>query len=200
MSENTFLPVVTLFESYGAGADEVGPRLADELGVPWCGQQVSTATLEEADPKGTGRISVNQFIVSSSMTDIGSTDLVESPLVRLVQQQAITVKQLAEGGGVILGRNATLILAGRRHTLHVKLDASPAFRVARAARLAGITPQQADVRRRREDAARAELSLESWHWDPRLSEHFDLVVNTETFGMDQAVRMILDGLAWVRDR
>jgi hypothetical protein len=28
-------PVVTLFESYGAGASEVGPRVAQSLGVRW---------------------------------------------------------------------------------------------------------------------------------------------------------------------
>lgn len=193
----TFPPVVTLFESYGAGADEVGPRLAAELGVPWLEQQVSTADLEKADPKGTGRISISQFIVSSAMTDIGSTDLVQSPMERIVQRQATTVKELAAGGGVILGRNATMILAGRPNTLHVKLDASPGFRVERAARLAGITVEQADLRRRREDAARAELSLESWRWDPRMTDHFDLVIDTETFGVDQTVRMISDALAWV---
>lgn len=198
MSDPTTLPpVVTLFESYGAGADEVGPQVAAALGVPWVGQQVSTADLDAADPKGTGRISVSQFIVSTGMTDIGSTDLVQSPLERLIQRQAMTVKELSAKGGVILGRNATMVLAGRPNTLHVKLDASPQFRVERAASRTGSTFQQADLRRRREDAARAELSLESWHWDPRLTEHFDLVINTETFGVERTVRVIVDALEWL---
>lgn len=197
MSESTNPPVVTLFESFGAGADEVGPLVADALGVPWFQQQVSTGELEEADPKGTGRISINQFIVGNAMTDIGSTDLVESPIAAIVRQQAMTVRELTKDGGVILGRNATMALAGRPNTLHVKLDGSARFRVERAARVAGISEHQADLRRRREDAARAELSLESWRWDPRLTEHFDLVINTETFGVERVVRMVLNAIGWV---
>lgn len=197
MSKSTNPPVVTLFESFGAGADEIGPRVAEALGVPWLQQQVTTGELERADPKGTGRISVNQFIVSNAMTDIGSTDLVESPVAAIVREQAMTVRELARGGGVILGRNATMALAGRPNTLHVKLDASPRFRVERAARLGGISEQQADLRRRREDSARAELSLETWRWDPRLTEHFDLVINTETFGVERSVRMVLNAIGWV---
>lgn len=52
MSKSTNPPVVTLFESFGAGADEIGPRVAEALGVPWLQQQVTTGELERADPKG----------------------------------------------------------------------------------------------------------------------------------------------------
>lgn len=184
-------PVITLFESYGAGADEVGPRLAEALGVAWVGQSVSTQTLEAADARGTGRINIGQFIVSSAMTDIGSVGLVESPGDVVVRRQSAECAQFALEGAVILGRNATLALAGRANTLHVKLDADPRFRVRRAAASGQVTEAQADLRRRREDNARAELSLETWHWDPRATDHFDLVVDTETFGMDGAVEIIL---------
>lgn len=184
-------PVVTLFESFGAGADEVGPEVAKKLGVQWVGQSVSTSTLEALDPKGSGRISTRQFIVSSAMTDIGSVGLIQDPMEHIVRKQAVDCGGFASNGAVILGRNATMALAGRPNTLHVKLDASPVFRVKRAARVGGVTEEQADLRRRREDAARAEMSLETWRWDPRLTEHFDLVLNTETFGIEQCVEMIV---------
>lgn len=184
--------MITLFEAYGAGADEVGPLLAEALGVRWVGQSVSTGELEEADPKGTGRLNIGRFIVSSSLSDIGSVDLVEDPRERVVRRQARELAALAEPGAVVLGRNATMALAGRPNTLHVKLDAAVEFRVARAADAAGIPPRLADLRRRREDSARAGLSLETWHWDPRLSDHFDLVVDTQTFGIQGTVDLILD--------
>lgn len=180
--DDTVPPVITLFEAYGAGADEVGPRLAEALGVRWVGQSVTIDELEAADARGAGRINARQFVVSSAMTDVGSTQLVENPGEAIVQRQASEAAELAATGAVILGRNATLALAGRPRTLHVKLDADPRFRVRRAASIEGVTEAQADLRRRREDAARAELSLETWHWDPRATSHFDLVVDTRTFG------------------
>ena len=39
-------PIITLFEAYGSGALEVGPRLAARLGVPWIGQSQSSEKLE----------------------------------------------------------------------------------------------------------------------------------------------------------
>ena len=39
-------PVVTLFESYGSGADEIGPRVADALGVTYHHQAFSSEQLE----------------------------------------------------------------------------------------------------------------------------------------------------------
>ncbi len=188
-------PIITLFEAYGAGASQVGPRLAEALGVRWIGQGVSSEELEAADPKGTGHININQFFRSVAFSDIGSIDLIESPSVVLARQNVETVRALVQDGGVILGRNATVILADRPEALHVKLEAPVEDRIRRAAAEAGISVEQASVRQRREDEARAEMSLELWGWDPRTTARYDLVVNTTTFGIDGAVEIILAAFA-----
>ncbi len=41
-------PVVTLFEMYGSGATEVGPKVAEALGVPWVSQAFTSEAIEEA--------------------------------------------------------------------------------------------------------------------------------------------------------
>jgi hypothetical protein len=40
-------PVVTIFESYGSGAEEIGPRVAEALGVAFHAQAFSSDQLEE---------------------------------------------------------------------------------------------------------------------------------------------------------
>ena len=40
--------VVTLFELYGSGATEVGPSVAEALGVPWVSQAFTSEAIEEA--------------------------------------------------------------------------------------------------------------------------------------------------------
>lgn len=193
-------PLITMFEAFGAGADVIGPRLAERLGVPWIGQVLSSGDMEAMDPKGTGRVDVTGFLRSLAFADQGSVELLESPYVSLAREQAASVRELVREGGVILGRNATVILADRPAALHVKLEASPAFRVANAAGHAGISAEQAALRQRREDAARAQISLDVWGWDPRLSGYYDLVVNVETFGADGSVEMILDAAERKRSR
>lgn len=184
-------PIVTLFEAYGAGAWEVGPRVAARLGVPWIGQQTSSESLEAADPKGTGHIDTRAFLQSLAFVDQGSIELLENPYEAMARKQAAAVTELVLHGGVILGRNATVILADRRNSLHVKLEGPVAYRVEQAARWAGITPEQAAVRQVREDAARAEISLDVWGWDPRRTAHYDLVLNTAAFGLEGAEEMIV---------
>ena len=61
-------------------------------------------------------------------------------------------------GGVILGRNATVILAQHPGALHVRLNAPAHIRVGRAVELDGITAEVAEERREQEDLIRAELS------------------------------------------
>lgn len=193
-------PLITMFEAFGCGADVIGPRLAERLGVPWIGQVLSSGDMEAMDPKGTGRVDVSRFLRSLAFTDQGSVELLESPYVSLAREQAVSVRDLVRDGGVILGRNATVILGDRPAALHVKLEASAGFRTAYAAEHSGISAEQAALRLRREDEARAQISLDVWGWDPRLTAYYDLVINVETFGEDGTVEVVLDALERKRQR
>lgn len=184
-------PLVTMFESYGSGAEQVGPAVAERLGVSWIGQGHTTEELEAADPKGTGRINLKSFYGALPFLDIGSLDLIEDPMTVRAREQAVLVHDLAKDGGVILGRNATVILSQVPGALHVKLDGPRDARISRAARAGGISVDQAALRQRREDTVRAEMSLALWHWDPRQSEQFDIVINTYTLGIEAAVDLIV---------
>lgn len=184
-------PLVTLFESYGSGADVVGPAVAERLGVPWIGQGHSTEDLEAADPKGTGKINLKQFYGAIAFLDVGSIDMVEDPMLQRAREQAALVRDLTKDGGVILGRNATVIHSDTPGALHVKLDGPVQNRIGRAAQVGGLSAEQAALRQRREDTARAEMSLALWHWDPRSSERFDVVINTVTLGLEAAVDLIV---------
>ena len=90
-----------------------------------------------------------------------------------------------------MGRNATVILADRPSTVHVLLTGKVEDRIARAAQEAGITPEQAAQRQRREDEVRAEMSLTFYGWDPREADRYDLVLNTSRIDLDRVVDAIL---------
>jgi glucuronide carrier protein len=104
------------------------------------------------------------------------------------------VLELAEQGGVIVGRNATVILAARPRTLHVLLTGSVEDRVARAASASGITVEQAARRQVREDDVRAQMSVVLYGWDPRLPDRYDMVVNTSRLPLDAVAEAIVQAV------
>jgi cytidylate kinase len=188
-------PVVTLFESYGSGAGYIGPRVAQALAVPFHAQAFSSEEIENAEDERESAGLLGR--VFSAMG--GSYAGLEGPAVAMAQRDDYdvvmantrTVHQEARQGGVIVGRNAALILANRPATLHVKLDGPLAQRIERAARESGISIERAAKRQKREDQVRADMSLQLYGWDPRETERYDLVVNTGTMDLDTCVDIIV---------
>jgi len=185
-------PVVTIFESYGAGAQEVGPRVAEALGVAFHAQAFSSEQLENPGADG-GLLSR----VLAAMG--GSYAALEGPAVAMAQRDdhelvlrnTREVLAAARPGAVIVGRNGALILAAWPQALHVRLDAPAALRVERAARAGGITRDRAARRQRREDDLRADMSLRLYGWDPREPTRYDLVLNTGTLSPDTCAGIIV---------
>ena len=101
------------------------------------------------------------------------------------------VKDAAEQGVVILGRNGALILGDIPTALHVQLDAPVKLRIARAAREDGIDEAQATRRQRTEDRVRAEMSERYYHWNPMDLDRYHLVLNNGLLDLDAAVEVIV---------
>ncbi|MEV6489216.1 cytidylate kinase-like family protein [Actinoplanes sp. NPDC051633] len=186
-------PVVTIFESYGSGADEVGPRVAEALGVAFHAQAFSSEQLEQPAGQDEGLLSR----VFAAMG--GSYAALDGPAVAMAQRDEHElllrntdwVTDTARSGAVIIGRNGAFILAGWPGALHVRLDAAVPRRVERAARTHGISPERAAKRQRREDEVRADMSIRLYGWDPRDPTRYDLVLNTGTLGLDACVDIIV---------
>jgi cytidylate kinase len=189
-------PVVTLFESYGSGASYIGPRVAQGLGVPFHSQAFSSEEIEQGMVERE-----SEGLLSRVFGAMGGTyAALEGPAVAmaqrdnydLVMENTRVVEKQAREGGVIVGRNGALILGERPGALHVKLDGPLAQRIERAARDSGISVERAAKRQKREDQARADMSLVFYGWDPRDPERYDLVVNTGTMDLDTCVDVIVE--------
>jgi cytidylate kinase len=187
-------PVVTLFESYGSGASYIGPRVAQALGVPFQSQAFSSEEIENAEAERE-----REGPLARVFAAMGGSYGLEGPAVAMAQRDDYDVvmantrkvQEEARQGGVIMGRNAALILANRPAALHVKLDGPLAQRIERAARESGISIERAAKRQKREDQVRADMSLQLYGWDPRETERYDLVVNTGTMDLDACVEIIV---------
>lgn len=192
-------PVVTIFESYGAGASDIGHQVATALGLPFHGQAFSSEEIEAGGQSTTEQSAVLAQVYAAmggaygglEGRDVATTQRQKYDLVMDNNRQVWTS---ADEGGVIVGRNGAVILADRPNTLHVLLTGTVEDRVARAAKESGIPIERAAERQKREDRVRAEMSIVLYGWDPRLPDRYDLVMNTSRIPMDAVVAAIVDAV------
>jgi cytidylate kinase len=193
-------PVVTLFEKYGAGARDIGPRVAKALGVEWMDQAFSSADIESAKYPGGGRVSdqgsglarfLGRFASGATVLDDRSIPLAQADDAAMVEENTKLVKEAGARGVVMLGRNGALILGDIPTALHVQLDAPVEVRIARAAREEGLDLAHAARRQRNEDSIRAEMSERFYYWNPMSIDRYDLVVNTGVLDLDTVVDVIV---------
>ena len=189
-------PVVTLFETYGAGADRIGPRVAQALGLPFHAQAFSSKEIEDAMTKH----EETEGVLSQVFNAMGGTyagleghavAVAQQDNYELVMDNTRTVMEAAREGGVITGRNGALILHDWPGALHVLLDGPVQQRIERAAQDSGIDVEQAARRQKREDQVRADMSIQFYGWDPRETTRYDLVVNTGVMDLDTCVEIIV---------
>lgn len=192
-------PVVTIFELYGAGATAVGQMVAESLSLPFHRQAFSSEDLEAGEDAALQRNAVLATVYSTMGGAYGGFDTrdvvaTQQQKYDLVMENNRVVRGYADEGGVIVGRNAAVILADRPNTLNVLLTGTAEDRVRRAAEEAGIPVERAARRQKREDDVRAEMSQVLYGWDPRLPDRYDLVINTSRITLDAAAEAIVNAI------
>ncbi|SDB81151.1 glucuronide carrier protein [Raineyella antarctica] len=191
-------PLVTLNEQYGAGATYVGTKVAERLGVSYVGTRFSSQDLEAAEMAATARAeqdsNVIRFLHSFARTETDSdrANAEDNALdAELVSQNISEVAAMAAGGGVITGRDATVILGDTEGALHVRLVGPEDFRAQQAAQEFNISREVAAERLAREDRMRTEMSERLMSWDPSDPTRYDLIVDTGKVSLDGAVDQIV---------
>jgi glucuronide carrier protein len=195
--------VVTIYGTYGAGARQVGRAVARELGLPFFGPAFSSEALEGGAEDAqaqeaaflTKMIALMAAAFGASVLPEGS---IESHRQELIAENQRQVQGCARLGGVMVGRHGALLLADRPNTVHVLLTGSVEDRVERAAAESRIAREHAARRLEREDHVRADMAIALFDWDPRVPEHYDLVVNTSRIPLDAVVEMVLVAVRAVR--
>lgn len=189
-------PVVTLWETYGAGMREIGQRVAERLKVPLHDPAATPEGDEPHEHEGALTRLLGAYQRYADVTaDPAQTlaTLQAGDHERSVEVTAL-VKELAVGGGVILGLDAAVILAGRPNTVTVKLDGPVFERIRYAAVHEAVEEPTAARRQRLEDAVRPQLSRAFHNYDPLDNDAFDLVLNTSLLSTEACARIICDAL------
>lgn len=101
----------------------------------------------------------------------------------------------AAGNAVIVAHAASLALAGRSDVLRVLITASPETRRRRLAESLGVDDKEAARTLKRSDAGRADYLKRFYGIDAERSTHYDLVINTDKIGPQEAAKVIVGVMA-----
>ena len=190
-------PVVTIYESYGAGANQVGHAVAAALRLPFHRQAFSSEAIEGGhDNVRAEEARFLERMIAVLAATFGPVSERSDPAVEAYRTELIAEnrRQLAEAaarGGVIVGRNSSRLLADRPRTLHVLLTGHAEDRIQRAMAESAITREHAQRRQRHEDHIRADMSIALYGWDPRDAQYYDLFANTSRVPLEAIVDVIV---------
>jgi cytidylate kinase len=195
--------LVTVSASYGAGGSVVAPALADQLGLPFM-QRVTTSEGHLAPPGPCDeQVSAEEVKATpvhrllASFTEAMPAGPTHSPPSTHYQDQHLRGhgeagihRLLADGGGVILGRAAAVVL-GKDRGFHVRLDGPADRRVAQGAVVEGISEEEARARLRAADKARTAYVRRLYRTDPADPSLYHLVIDSTAIPLDIVTELIL---------
>lgn len=183
--------VVTVSRGYGSLGKQVAQALADRLGVRCCDRDILDAVARRAD--------LDVDLVRKLDENVRHTRsepwqaLFKGKTLseqRYLDHLVMVIMNISKKGGVIVGRGAHLIL-GPDRAFRVRIVGTPAACAARIAEREQLDLEAAAERVRVVDRQRAEFHQQHFGVDGTECTTYDLVLNSDRFGVGQMVDLIL---------
>lgn len=198
------MSVVTISAAFGAGGSEIGPAVATVLGLPFFDRAIPVSVagrlgiaVEDAQEKDE-RVDTGWWRILSTMSFMPDAAAVGPygrgmvPDERAFQAQTEQVlHEVAERGGVILGRAGAIVLADVPHALHVRLTGPVEARIAAHARRTGLDHKQAEKDVRTNDAAREHYVKQLYRCDATECRHYHLVIDSTVLPWNTVTELIV---------
>jgi cytidylate kinase len=196
--------VVTISASYGAGGPEVGPAVAERLGLPFHDRAIPAQVA--------GRLGVSQDDAEANdervvrglwrlVTSLGAmpdpvggvVPMTPQPDERAYRQHTEAVlREIAGGtGGVVLGRAGAMVLRDRPDALHVRLDGPPAARLRAAVERYGRPEGELQQELQANDQMREAYVRHFYRCDPAAARHYHLVVDGTALPLGTVVDLVV---------
>jgi cytidylate kinase len=197
--------LVTLSAPYGAGGSQVGPAVAERLGVPFVDRAIPTGVAEKlAVPlreaidrdESIGNWLTRALLSFGQVTPVlaGATPVPEHMLTDDAYRQATEVvlrEHAAGAGAVILGRAGAIVLRDQPGALHVRLTGPHDARVEQGMRLEGVDRATAEQHLEETDRARHAYVHHFYRVDARDPEHYHLLIDSTAIALDTCVDLIV---------
>ncbi len=197
--------IVTISASYGASGSQVGPEVAETLGLPFVDRAIPASvahklgvSLDDAEAKdetvasGLWRV-ISSMALVPDLSGAGPLAYAPAPDERAFREKTEQVlHEVADStGGVILGRAGAVVLADVPDALHVRLDGPPAARLAHARRFAEAEERIDMDTLRENDAARIAYWRHFYRLDWHDCRQYHLVLDSTALPHNTVVGLIV---------
>jgi cytidylate kinase len=195
--------LVTISATYGAGGSEVGPELAERLGVPFVDRLIPTQVAKRLavpladalahDETCGGRLARLLGSLAPTGLALGTHGPVDQPASErdfLAATEQILFERAESGRGVILGRAAAVVLRDDPRALHVRLDGPRENRLRQGMRIQSIDRPTAKRVMEQTDRARHAYVRHFYRADASDPDLYHLVIDSTAIGVPACVEVI----------
>ena len=184
--------IVTIERRYASGGNEIGKKLAKELGFKFYDRNILMEAAKNLDIpfvkiEGLEESSSGGILLNLSKTPLGG--LSHTKELPLADKRII--EEIAEAGKcVIVGRASGYILRERENNLKVFIHAEDEKRIQRAIEKEGIKQSEAENALKKNDKRRGGFynSVTNWVWsDPK---YYEIYLNAGRLGIDLCVKLL----------
>ena len=198
--------IVSIARELGAGGLSVGEAIADALAAPLLDERAFIEILARRHglapeivaerierPPNAGEQLISDLAAATAMLPIPAAQYRTEFIIETVRE---TVIESARAGHVVaIGHGGVSLLGWRPDgipVLAILLRAGRAWRIEQLARRYAIASDEARRRIERSDEARARYQRHYFDSDVYDSRQYDLVLNTESLGVDVAIAIARD--------
>jgi cytidylate kinase len=199
------MTLVTLSAPYGAGGSQVGPTVAERLGVPFVDRAIPTDVagrlavplhdaIERDESVGSwltrALLSFGQVgPVLAGATPVPGSVLTEETFRAATEQ---VLRQHAVSGAVILGRAGAIVLRDHPGALHVRLTGPTERRIEQGMLLEGVDRATATRHIEETDRARETYVRHFYRCDARDAALYHLVIDSTALPLDACADLIVE--------
>jgi cytidylate kinase len=195
--------LVTISATYGAGGSEVGPELAERLGVPFVDRLIPTQVAKRLavpladalahDETCGGRLA--RLLGSLAPTGLalgthGPVDPAATERDFLAATEQILFERAESGRGVILGRAAAVVLRDDPRALHVRMDGPREARLRQGMRIQSIDRATAQRVMDETDRARHAYVRHFYRTDASDPALYHLLIDSTAIDLSACVELI----------
>ena len=193
--------VVCISHATGAGGEEVGRLVAEQLGFLYVDDDIvaqaaargGISSAEVADEERRKSL-VSKLLeaMARSSSEMGASVVVEgidSDDVRALIRETID-RTVARGEAVIVAHAASHAIRPGNEALRVLVTGSPTTRAARLEAREGLDPARASQAVKSSDAGRRDYLKRFYDIDEERPTHYDLVVNTDVLSVELAAALV----------
>lgn len=195
------MALVTLSACYGAGGSQIGPALAERLGVPFVDRAIPrevadrlAVPLAEAERRdGSPGSALSRLL--RDLSPLGAVFGAPAPAAAedvdgFLSTTEQVIREHAERGAVILGRAGAVVLADDPRALHVRLSGPRERRIEQAMRIEGVDEQTARERQARTDRARDAYVRTFYRVDAHDPALYHLSLDSTRLALETCVELI----------